>query len=144
MDKSIKAVIIFPEKDTYTVPDWATRFCQPIYPSRHLPSRLISDRDPKFISEFWKGLCKKAGAKFFLSIAYHPQTDGQSERINKTIEIALRYYISLHQDDRADQIELIQAAIGVVSSESTNHSHFESLFGFNPSHVVAGRSVADD
>jgi hypothetical protein len=93
---------------------------------------------------FGKVFFKKAGTNFFLSIAYHPQTDGQSERINKRIEIALRHYISLHQDDWADRIELIQAAIGVASSETTNHSPFESLFGFNPSHFIAGRSVTDD
>ena len=77
---------------------------------------------------------------------HEPGSERKSSQI-QTVEIALRHYISLHQDDWADHIELIQAAIGVASSETTTHSPFELLYGFNPSHaldLVAGRSVADD
>ena len=146
-DKFTKAVIILPGKDTYTAPDWATRFWQLVYPTWGLPAGIISDRDPKFLSEFWKGLFEKAGSKLLLSTAYHPQTDGQSERTNQTVEIALRYYITLHQNDWAGHIELIQTAIGAAQSETTKHSPFELMYGFNPAHaldLVAGRSVADD
>lgn len=54
---------------------------------------LITDRDPKFLSKFWKALFTKLGVKRLYSIAYHPQTDRSSKRINQTVEIALRFFI---------------------------------------------------
>jgi RNase H-like domain found in reverse transcriptase/Chromo (CHRromatin Organisation MOdifier) domain/Integrase zinc binding domain len=147
-DKFSKAVMIVPGKDTYTALDWAIRFWQVVYPAWGLPSGIISDRDLKFLSEFWKCLFEKAGTKLLLSTAYHPQTDGQSERTNQTVEIALRHYVSRHQDDWVEHIELIQAAINVATSATTNRSPFQILYGFNPKHgldlLVARNSVADD
>src|SRR5205814_1929532 len=109
---------------------------------------IISDRDPKFLSEFWKSLFAKAGTKLLLSKAYHPQTDGQSERTNQMVEVALRYYVSMYQDDWVEHVELIQAAINVMISATTNHSPFEILYGFNPKHgldlLIASNSVTDD
>jgi hypothetical protein len=147
-DKFTKAVMILPGKDTYTALEWATRFWQLVYPHWGLPSGIVSDRDPKFLSEFWKSLFEKAGTKLLLSTAYHPQTDGQSERTNQTVEAALRYYVSLHQNDWVDHIELIQAAINIAPARSTSHSPFELLYGSNPKHaldLLAGSpSIADD
>jgi len=83
-----------------------------------------------------------------LSTAYHSQMDGQSERTNQTVEAALRYYVSLRQDDWVDHTELIQAAINIAPSKSTHHSPFDLLYGSNPKHaldLLAGSpSVADD
>ena len=62
---------------------------------------IISDRDPKFLGEFWKGLWKALSTKLAFSTAYHPQTDGQSEVENQTVEIALRYHVA-----EIDKIEL--------------------------------------
>jgi len=147
-DKFTKAVMILPGKDTYTALEWATRFWQLVYPHWGLPSGIVSDRDPKFLSEFWKSLFEKAGTKLLLSTTYHPQMDGQSERTNQTVEAALRYYVSLHQDDWVDHTELIQAAINIAPSKSTHHSSFELLYGSNPKHALdllaRSPSVADD
>ena len=55
-----------------------------------VPVSIISDRDPRFISRFWKGLMKELGVKLNLSTAFHPQTDGQSERTIQTLEDMLR------------------------------------------------------
>lgn len=63
------------------------------------------------------------------------------------IEIVLRYYISLHQNNWADHIEFIQIIINITSSRIMNHSFFKLLYGFNPSHVfdlIAGRSIMND
>jgi hypothetical protein len=81
-DKFTKAIKIVPGKGTYTAPDWASRFWQAVYPDWGLPNAIISDRDPKFMSEFWKALFQKSGTKILTSTAYHPQTDGQSEGSN--------------------------------------------------------------
>lgn len=67
------------------------------------PQAIISDRDPaKFISRYWQGLWKATNTRLFMSKAYHPQTDGLSERKNQTVELALRhgYHIAEHPDDQ--------------------------------------------
>ena len=63
-----------------------------------LPGELITDRDPKFLSKFWMALFEKLGVKLLYSTAYHPQTDGSSERTNQTIEIALRFFVHALED----------------------------------------------
>ncbi|GKC51780.1 putative reverse transcriptase domain-containing protein [Tanacetum coccineum] len=61
--------------------------------SRHgVPVLIISDRDSKFTSHFWKSLNEAQGAQLDMSMAYHPQTDGQSERTIQTLEDMLRAY----------------------------------------------------
>ena len=59
-----------------------------------MPAKIISDRDTRFTSLFWKSLMKLLSCKLNLSSAYHPQTDGQSERFNRSVEQVLRCYTS--------------------------------------------------
>ncbi len=64
-----------------------------------VPSSIVSDRGPQFTSKFWSALCYHLRIKRRLSTAYHPQTDGQTERQNQTLEQYLRAYINYHQSD---------------------------------------------
>ena len=58
-----------------------------------MPSRIVSDRRTQFTSRFWKRLHKAMGTKLDFSSAYHPQTDGQTERVNQIMEDMLRAYV---------------------------------------------------
>ena len=58
-----------------------------------LPKVIISDRDRKFLSDFWTAIFDKLSVSLLYPTAYHPQTDGTSERTNQTAEIALRFYV---------------------------------------------------
>src|SRR5882724_2382960 len=60
---------------------------------------IDSDWGKHFISCFWRSLCQLLGIKANLSTAYHPETDGQTERVNQILEQYLRMYINYHQDD---------------------------------------------
>lgn len=135
-DKFTKAVKLLPGKGTYTAMDWAKRYWQDVYPDWGFPNVIISDRDAKFLSEFWKTLFRKAGTKILTSTAYHPQTDGQSERTNQTVEIALRYYVSPRQNDWADALDVIQGAIMTAIHATTGKSPGELLYGLNPRHAL--------
>jgi len=64
-----------------------------------IPKKIISDKGPQFISTFMGELCKALGIKKTMSTAYHPQTDGQTERINQEIKVFLRHYINYRQDN---------------------------------------------
>src|SRR5204863_2485466 len=92
--------------------------------------------DPKFLSEFWKTLFRCVGTKILASTAYHPQTDGQSEQTNQTVQIALRYYISERQTDWADSLDIVQAALVTSVHSSIGKTPAELLYGLNPKHIL--------
>ena len=64
-----------------------------IFRLRGLPKEIIFDRDTKFTSNFWKSLFAYLGAKLNFNTAYHPQIDGQTERVNQVLEDMLRMYV---------------------------------------------------
>lgn len=75
----------------------ATFFLNHLYKLHGLPSKKLSDRDPVFTSFFWKELFDKLQIRLNMSTAYHPQTDGQTERVNQCIEGYLRCMVSQQQ-----------------------------------------------
>jgi len=64
-----------------------------------IPRKILSNRGPQFALRFMKELMKALGTKRMLSTVYHPQSDGQTERINQEIEMFLQHYINYQQDD---------------------------------------------
>ena len=97
-----------------------------------LPASIISDRGPQFIATVWKAFCKRLGIEAKLSTAYHPQTDGQSERSNQDLERHLRTYCSHLQDDWAKWISLTEFADNDATSSATGVTPFFANKGFNP------------
>ena len=101
-----------------------------------IPKVIISDRDRKFLSELWSAMFKKLGVKLLYSTAYHPQTDGQSERSNQTLEIALRFQIS--HDTSYGQLNWpgilpnIQRGLNNSWSATTNKTPNKAALGFTP------------
>jgi transposase InsO family protein len=85
-----KAVHFLPLGHPYTVTSVAKVFFEAIVRLHGLPESIISDRDPVFTSKFWIELCALSDVKLQLSLAFHPQTDGQSEAANKVITMYLR------------------------------------------------------
>lgn len=78
---------------SFTAATLATVFLRDIYRLHGLPNTIISDRDPLFLSHFWKELFKQLGTKLLHSSSYHPQTDGQTEVVNRCLEAFLRAYV---------------------------------------------------
>jgi hypothetical protein len=70
-----------------------------LFRNHRLPRKIIHNRDTRFVGTFMTALCKLLGIKQNPSTAYHPQTDGQTERANQQIEEYLRIFINYHQDD---------------------------------------------
>jgi len=85
--------------ENVTAKDVADTLLREVWKLRGLATEIISDMDVKFSSEFWESLCKMLGVKRPMSTAYHPQTNGQTERTNQVLEGCLGTYVNNDQDD---------------------------------------------
>jgi len=99
VDRLTKMVHFAPSRDTVSALEFADLFMTEIYRRHGLPENFVSDRDPRFTSEFFTAICQHLGIKQAMSTAFHPQTDGQTERTNITLEEMFRHYVSPSQDD---------------------------------------------
>ena len=97
-----------------------------------LPSTIVSDRGPQFISGVWKNLCQQLGIKAKLSTAYHPQSDGQTEAINKEMERYLRTFAGQHKNNWPQLIPMAEFAGNATKSEATEKAPFEITKGYLP------------
>ena len=90
VDRLTKTARFIPVKVTRTAVTLAEIFMREIVRLHGVPVSIVSDRDPIFTSRFWEALQTALGTRLDLSTAYHPQTDGQTERLNRTLEDMLR------------------------------------------------------
>src|SRR6266702_1815779 len=127
-----KAAIFIPCKESITVEETAGLMVQHVFPRFGLPSKFISDRDPRFASKFTRGLCKATGTTQNISTAYHPQTDGQSEQTNQWLEQYLRFWVNERQDNWHAYLPLVEFIHNNWPNETTGESPFFILYGFNP------------
>lgn len=97
-----------------------------------LPEDVISDRGPQFVSHFWRRLLEILGTATKLSTAHHPQTDGQTERVNQVLEQYLRCVISYQQDDWLTFLPMAEFAYNNSRHTSTSVTPFFANYGFHP------------
>ena len=96
-----------------------------------LPDSIISDRGAIFTSKFWSSLCYFLGIKRRLSTAFHPQTDGQTERQNSTMEAYLRAFVNWEQNDWARLLPIAEFTYNNFKNASTGHTFFELNCGYH-------------
>jgi transposase InsO family protein len=96
-----------------------------------VPSAITSDRGPQFVSQFWEHFCKRLHIQRRLSTAFHPQTDGQIERMNATLEAYLRNFCNYAQTDWKSLLPMAQLAINGRDAASTGVSPFFLDHGYN-------------
>ena len=97
-----------------------------------IPKTIVSDRDVKFLSHFWKTLWSKLGTRLLYSTTCHPQTDGQTEVVNRTLSILLRAIIQKNLKNWEECLPHVEFAYNRSVHATTNHSPFEVVYGFNP------------
>jgi hypothetical protein len=112
--------------------DTADAFLQNVIRLHGLPHAIVSDRDPKFTSIFWKSLCERLGTQLRMSTAFYPQSDGKTERYNAVIEEVLRCYVNARQDDWIDWLPHVEFAINSSTSQTTGLTPFFINYGFEP------------
>ncbi|KAJ4756090.1 polyprotein [Rhynchospora pubera] len=116
----------------YTAKDIAQLFLQHIYKLHGLPLSIITDRDPLFTSKFWKEIMGSLGVKLNYSTAYHPQTDGQTERVNQCLENYLRCMIFYKQGKWHQWLYLAEHWYNTCFHSSLNCTPFQALYGYEP------------
>ncbi len=109
VDRLTKWAIFIPTTTRLNAPNLAELFIQHVVSQHGLPKSIVSDRGSKFISRFWRQLTDKLGIKLNLSTAYHPQTDGQTERVNQVLEQYLRVFASYNQDNWSTLLEVVSS-----------------------------------
>jgi IS30 family transposase len=90
VDRLTKVAHFIPVKTKYTGEQLATLYMEKIVCFHGVPKKIVSDRGSQFTSHFWKAVHESLGTKLNFSTAYHPQTDGQTERTNQILEDMLR------------------------------------------------------
>ena len=117
-------VHLIPSRTNYNASQLAELMFEHVYKLHGLPKNIISDRDVLFTSTFWSQLHRLIGTKLWLSSAYHPQSDGSTERANRTITQMLRQCVHPNQKDWVAQLPAIEFAINSARSESTGYAPF--------------------
>ena len=97
-----------------------------------LPRTIVSNRDAKFLSHFWKTLWAKLGTKLLLSTTCHPQTDGQTEVVNRSLSTLLRALLKGNHKFGDKYLPYVEFAYNKGVYRTTKQSPFEVVYGFNP------------
>jgi transposase InsO family protein len=131
IDRFTKMAHFVPLKEK-TATHVARQFVNHIWKSHGLPDDIVSDRDTAFTSKFWKEVMTFLGVTQRMSTAFHPQTDGQTERVNQVLEAYLREYCNYEQNDWSELLPLAEFAYNNSFSTATGLSPFYANYGFHP------------
>ena len=133
VDRFTKMSHFIPCTMTINSMDLANIFIQNIVRLHGIPDNIVTDRGTLFTSQFWGHLCKILNITRNLSSAYHPQTDGQTERVNQSLELYLRLYSDYAQTNWIRNLPLAELAYNSNPHDSIGMSPFAANYGYEPS-----------
>ena len=136
----IKAVILVPCWEDMGAEAVAELFKECVFPYIGIPTRLILDCDTRFTSSWFQELCRTLGIDQNMSTAYHPQTDGQSERTNQMMEGLLRIFCNHQADNWAEWLAVVQYIINSCPSSTTKKAPYEIWMG----HILRAHQTIKD
>jgi hypothetical protein len=131
-DRLTKVRHLVPCKINTDAQELADMFITHIWKYHGLPNTIISDRGSVFASAFWTRICLRLGIERKLSTPFHPETDGQTEKINGVMEQYLRCYVNYLQNDWSHWLPLAEFAANNHVSETTGVSPFFAMYGRDP------------
>ena len=132
IDKLSKMAHYCATTTTVTAVQLAEIFLHQVVRHHGVPTSIVSDRDPRFTSIFWRSLWQQLGTRLAMSTAFHPQTDGQTERANRTLEEGLRAYVGRNQLDWDQHLLPLEIALTIRIHAST---------GFTPYYLNSGQEI---
>jgi hypothetical protein len=125
VDKFSKRGVFIPCHQSIDAPQTARKLLDHVIKDWGVPSRLISDRDVRWTGQVWGQLFAALGTKLKMSTSYHPQSDGQTERLNRTMEAGLRAYVNRHGTDWSRYLSVVEMAYNSSIHDATGHTPFE-------------------
>jgi transposase InsO family protein len=132
VDRLTKGIILCPMEDiTAEATAWA--IINSLIHIHGFPRTIVSDRGTQFVNDMWKRACRLMGITRRLSTAFHPQTDGATERINAMVEEYLRIYVCYDQSNWKRILPMAELALNTRTPASTGLSPFFLAHGYDPS-----------
>ncbi|GJR09054.1 putative reverse transcriptase domain-containing protein [Tanacetum coccineum] len=143
VDRLIKSAHFLPMKETDSMEKLMRQYLKEVVSRHGVPVSIISDRDSKFTSHFWKSLNEALGTQLDMSTAYHPQTDGQSERTIQTLEDMLRACVMDFGKGWDRHLPLIEFSYNNSYHTSIKAAPFEALYGRKCRSPICWAEVGD-
>ncbi|GJY97266.1 putative reverse transcriptase domain-containing protein [Tanacetum coccineum] len=131
VDRLTKSAIFVPMRETDLMERVARMYLKEVVMRHGIPVSIICDRDPRFASNFWRSLQKALGTNLDMSTAYHPQTDGQSERTIQTLKDMLRACVIDFGKGWVNHLPLVEFSYNNSYHASIKAAPFEALYGQN-------------
>ncbi len=132
VDKLTKMVHFVACREDLSAKDFAELYIDRIWCLHGLSKEFITDRDTRFTSAFWKGVTELIGTRHVMSSSFHPQTDGQTERVNQTLETYLRHFVSVKLNDWDTLLSRAEFAHNSAFHSSVGQTPFYLNFGYQP------------
>ena len=129
VDRFTKYLITVPFKETHTAEQLGYLLLDRLVRDHEVPIMIITDRDKLFMSNYWKTISAAMGTKPKMSMAYHPQMDGQTEQANQVLETYLQHYINHTHSNWVQLLPVAQLVINQHCLDSTRESPFFMNFG---------------
>ncbi|KAD6118870.1 hypothetical protein E3N88_10141 [Mikania micrantha] len=143
VDRLTKSAHFLPIRETYPVRKLARIYIDEIVSRHGIPLSIISDRDARFTARFWESLHEAFGTRLDLSTAYHPQTDGQTERTIQTLEDMLRACVINFGGNWDSHLPLVEFSYNNSYHASIGMASFEALYGRKCRSPICWTEVGD-
>jgi hypothetical protein len=144
VDRFTKMAHFVPTTTDVTAEGTAKLYLQNVFRLHGLPSDIVSDRGTQFTSKFTKHLLQLCDIKSNLSTSFHPQSDGQTERVNQVLEQYLRVFCHHQQNDWADLLPFAEFTYNNAKHASTQMSPFYANYGYHPRMSIVERNPAQE
>jgi hypothetical protein len=137
VDRLSKYAHFYALQHPFTASTMAQIFMDQVFKLHGMPHSIVYDRDPNFTKFFWQELFKLQGTQLHLNTTYHPQTNGQTEVVNKCLETYLRCFASERKNQWAQWLPLVEWWYNTSYHTSTCMTPFEVVYGQNPPSVLS-------
>ena len=132
VDRLTKMTHFIPTREFVSAPQVVDLFISHVFRLHGLPSSIVSNRDTRFTSHFWSAVFDALKTELGMSSGDHPEMDGQTERVNQTLEDMLRSCVSLSQYTWSKCLPLLEFAYNNRKHSSTGMSPFKLNYGYRP------------
>ena len=134
VDKATKMAHFIPCSETITAKGTAQLYWQYVGKLHGIPAVIISDRDPRFTSRYWRELWRLLGTDLRMGSGFHPESSGQVERFNQLLEQTLRCAVHQYGDGRrwTEVLPVVEFAVNNTPNRTTGYTAFYLNYGFHP------------